>query len=79
MLTSIAGSFRRPGMSEAAIYAALKVVNIQRCKPPLDEAEIQIIARSVGSYPLDPAAVSAIVAPRRRGARRIPAGRRRSC
>ena len=51
-LTSLAGTMRRRGMSEDAIFAALLVEN-QRCVPPLDEDEVQGIAQSVGGY--DPA------------------------
>jgi putative DNA primase/helicase len=53
-LTSLAGSMRRRGMSEEAIAAALLAENAQRCKPPLDEAEVRKIARSVARY--EPAA-----------------------
>jgi hypothetical protein len=50
-LTSLAGSMRRPGMSEEAILAALRVENATRCQPPLPDAEVQQIAASVGRYP----------------------------
>ena len=52
-LTSLAGSMRRPGMSEQAILAALLAENALRCSPPLPEEEIQIIAASIARY--DPA------------------------
>ncbi len=50
-LTSLAGSMRRRGMSEAAICAALQAENIDRCTPPLDAAEVSAIAASVMRYP----------------------------
>jgi putative DNA primase/helicase len=49
-LTSEAGKMRRAGMSEEAIYAALRIVNQERCRPPLDDAEVRKIARSVARY-----------------------------
>jgi hypothetical protein len=50
-LTSIAGAMRRRGASKAAIFAALKKENRNRCKPPLDETEVKSIATSVSKYP----------------------------
>jgi putative DNA primase/helicase len=49
-LASIAGSMRRRGLDEAAIYAALEVTNQQRCSPPLEIEEIRRIAHSVAAY-----------------------------
>ncbi|MGH2726086.1 MAG: primase alpha helix C-terminal domain-containing protein, partial [Actinomycetota bacterium] len=40
-MTSLAGTIRRYGTSEAAILAGLRVENEKRCRPPLDEAELQ--------------------------------------
>ncbi len=48
-MTSLAGSMRRRGMAEASILAALQAENA-RCDPPLAEADIQRIARSVARY-----------------------------
>jgi len=48
-LASLAGSMRRRGMSEAAILAALAVEN-KRCTPPLANADLKRIARSIASY-----------------------------
>jgi hypothetical protein len=50
-LTSIAGTMRRRGMSEAAIEAALLADNAERCNPPLGEEEVRVIAQSVSKYP----------------------------
>lgn len=50
-LTSIAGSMRRPGMTEEEIADALFSVNARRCDPPLPEDEVRAIASSVGQYP----------------------------
>jgi len=54
-LASLAGSMRRRGMSESAILAALKDTNKERCQPPLPDAEVATIARSISRYePEDP-------------------------
>ncbi len=50
-LTSLAGSMRRRGVSQAAIEAALLTENAERCKPPLPDDEVQGIAHSVARYP----------------------------
>lgn len=49
-LASGAGTMRRRGFSESAILAALKAENRARCKPPLDEGEVERIARSIHRY-----------------------------
>ncbi|MBI4499332.1 MAG: primase C-terminal domain-containing protein [Chloroflexi bacterium] len=49
-LTSLAGSVRRRGVSEAGILALLGAENTARCDPPLPAAEVQAIARSVARY-----------------------------
>lgn len=49
-LMSLAGSMRRPGMSQQAIEAALLQENKLRCEPPLGETEIRSIAQSAGRY-----------------------------
>ncbi len=48
-LTSYAGSMRRRGMGESAIRAALREEN-RDCEPPLEDAEVRAIARSVSGY-----------------------------
>jgi putative DNA primase/helicase len=50
VLTSLAGSMRRRGFSEAAMIAALQVENEARCDPPLTDVEVAKIARSVARY-----------------------------
>lgn len=53
-LTSLAGTVRARGVSEAGIFALLRSVNDERCRPPLDEKELVTISRSVASYePVD--------------------------
>jgi hypothetical protein len=49
-LTSIGGTLRRRGLDEAEIGAALLAVNERRCDPPLGDAEVLGIARSVARY-----------------------------
>lgn len=49
LLTSLAGSMRRRGASERAILAALREENSRRCQPPLDDASLRRIAKSIGS------------------------------
>lgn len=53
-LTSLAGSMRRKGLDEEAIYAALSVHNEKHCQPPMSDADVRRIARSVSRY--EPAA-----------------------
>jgi len=50
-LASIAGSMRRRGMSEKAIYEGLLVVNREQCDPPLEDTEVAAIAHSYAQYP----------------------------
>ncbi len=49
-LTSLAGSMRRRGFDQAAIEQALLLHNQQHCHPPLTDAEVLTIARSVTRY-----------------------------
>lgn len=49
-LASLAGSMRRRGLSEEAIVAALQVENQKRCDPPLSDAEVDNVARSISKY-----------------------------
>ena len=51
-LTSFAGSMRRRGMTKEAILAALLVENESRCDPPLEEQEVEKIAKSISGYDL---------------------------
>jgi hypothetical protein len=54
-LASLAGTMRRPGISQAAIEAALLKENILRCQPPLPESEVRTIAKSISRYsPAEP-------------------------
>ena len=50
-LASLAGTMRRCGMCEGAMFAALLAENAARCSPPLPEREVRRIAHSVGGYP----------------------------
>lgn len=55
VMASIAGALRRKGLSYEAILAALLVENNNRCNPPLEDKEVDIIARSISRYtPEDP-------------------------
>ncbi|HEX3997202.1 MAG TPA: bifunctional DNA primase/polymerase [Pirellulales bacterium] len=49
-LTRIGGRMRYVGLDQDAIAAALKVVNQKRCRPPLDDAQVEKIARSLERY-----------------------------
>ena len=49
-LTRLAGLMRRGGMMQTEILAALREVNTNRCRPPLDEEEVRRIASSVARY-----------------------------
>jgi hypothetical protein len=50
VLTSLAGSMRRRGMSHEAMLAALLAENDRRCRPPLEPAEVARIAKSIATY-----------------------------
>lgn len=49
-LTSLAGTMRRKGMGNDAIYQALLIENKQKCIPPLADHEVKKIAESVTRY-----------------------------
>lgn len=49
-LTSIGGKLRSNGLSQSAIEAALRVINQEQCRPPLEPDEIAKIATSVAKY-----------------------------
>lgn len=49
-LTSFAGTLRKAGAGYETILAALLSRNKEACRPPLDEKEVEIIARSVSGY-----------------------------
>jgi hypothetical protein len=54
-LFSLAGTLRRRGLDEAAIFAALLGINETKCETPLDEAEVRKIAESAARYePAEP-------------------------
>lgn len=56
IMASMAGALRRKGLSYEAIVAALAVENEKRCNPPLEDSEIEVIAKSISKYkPEDPA------------------------
>ena len=54
-LVSLAGSMRRRGMTESEILDMLRSVNANRCRPPLDDEDLQRIAHSIAQK--DPAVV----------------------
>ncbi len=49
-LNRVAGSMRRPGMEWDEILGGLKVVNANRCKPPLSGAELEKLAKNMCRY-----------------------------
>lgn len=49
-LASMAGSMRRRGFDNEAIFEALKRHNEKHCDPPLDDEEIKLISKSVSRY-----------------------------
>ena len=53
MLTSLAGTIRKRGATQAGILAFLLAENAARCLPPLPEREVERIARSVARYAPD--------------------------
>jgi len=50
-LTSIAGGLRAKGADTDEISANLHRVNLERCNPPLEFDEVELIVKSVSSYP----------------------------
>ncbi|MDR4469061.1 MAG: phage/plasmid primase, P4 family [Nitrospira sp.] len=50
-MTRLAGALRRQGFEESMILTALQAENQSRCVPPLPQAELESIARSVAGYP----------------------------
>ena len=55
----LACKMRRPGFGERSILAALRITNDERCVPPLDDWEIERIARSAArNDPGDPVKVT---------------------
>jgi hypothetical protein len=65
VLTSLAGSMRRRGAEAPEILAALVEMNRRRCKPQLDERELEKIANSVGRYPPAPSGHDPVDVPAR--------------
>jgi replicative DNA helicase len=55
-LTSLAGSMRKRGFDEDAIFSALMVHNKKYCSPPLSDGDVLVIARSISRY--EPQAVT---------------------
>lgn len=49
-LTSVAGSLRKLGYGYDEMLVSLLARNTKACRPPLDEKEVEIIARSVSGY-----------------------------
>jgi len=50
-LTSEAGKLRRSGLNSEEIFCELQKINNASCMPPLEEAELRVICKSVGRYP----------------------------
>jgi hypothetical protein len=51
-MLQIAGSLRRQNLSTAAILDTLRISNQQYCKPPLEDAELERIAKDIGKKPV---------------------------
>lgn len=49
-LARLAGVVRNKGCGEEEIFALISAVNSRRCSPPLPEAEVRAIAKSISSY-----------------------------
>jgi len=57
-LARLAGAMRRVGMTATEIRTALVRANADRCRPPIDAAEVAAIAASVSRYSPDQVAVA---------------------
>lgn len=62
-LTRLAGKLRRAGLEADEILAALGGANVRVCVPPLPEAELRTIARSIGGREGDPVVAPSSAAP----------------
>lgn len=49
-LARIAGSLRRYGVSEETTLSTLMKINAEKCSPPLEQREVELIARSIRRY-----------------------------
>lgn len=59
-LTALAGRRRREGASRVDILAEVRAENRARCRPPLDDPELEAIADSVCRYDSFPGALTAV-------------------
>lgn len=59
-LASLAGTMRRAGMGLPEILAAIRASNVNRCSPPLPDAEVQRIAESIVRYAPDEITVAVV-------------------
>src|SRR5262249_48440122 len=50
-MVSFAGSMRTRGLSPDAILVSLRILNEQHCKPPLENADLERIAKDIGRKP----------------------------
>lgn len=50
-IVSFAGSMRARGLSPGAILVNLRILNVQHCKPPLEDSDLQRIAKDIGKKP----------------------------
>jgi hypothetical protein len=50
-LAGVAGSLWRRGFTESGLRDTLLAINQSMCEPPLDEAEVTKIAKSIAKYP----------------------------
>ena len=50
-MLAISGALRARGLSPELVLAQMRIANEKQCKPPLDESELQKLAKYVGSKP----------------------------
>jgi hypothetical protein len=60
-LASMAGSMRKAGFGAREIEASLRIVNAERCAPPLADEEVRSIAASVARYAINPPLLAQII------------------
>ena len=51
-LASLAGKLRKAGAEYEEMYSAISRVNSNRCRPPLDNSDVEVIAKSIARYPV---------------------------
>lgn len=71
-LAKMAGKLRRDGLQPDELETVLLRFNNENCQPPLSDAEVKVIARSIGNYPTGPIGPEVLIGGKEVGAPVIP-------